>query len=209
MLLDRRRPHAVREVRTAPPDADACARRAVAAVEARARRATALEAYAVHLASDGTRVVTIEAWRDAEAFRADPDARAPGTGLYRWAATGGREPTPVDDADAGAIVIDVFSVWRPLVRPVSMFNIRNGEAFNRHPGCISTTVLRGIGHGHIATYARWRSVADFAAAFAAATGWGVAGTDDVNRATARMTFGLIRTDYHGYTLVAAEGARDV
>jgi heme-degrading monooxygenase HmoA len=112
--------------------------------------------------------------------------------------------TPVDDPGAGVIVIDTFAVWRPLLGPVSSFNIRNGEAFNRSPGCISTTVLRGVGVGSIATYARWRSVADFAAAFSTATGKPAQSADDVNRAAARMTFGFIRPDHHSYELVIAK-----
>jgi heme-degrading monooxygenase HmoA len=175
-----------------------------AALEARAARSSALEAFALHCAHDGTRIVTIEAWRDAAAFHRDHDAADPTAALYAWAATGGRNPTPVDDPGAGVIVIDTFAVWRPLLGPVSSFNIRNGEAFNRSPGCISTTVLRGVGVGSIATYARWRSVADFAAAFSTATGKPAQSADDVNRAAARMTFGFIRPDYHSYELVIAK-----
>ncbi|MGO9134686.1 MAG: hypothetical protein ACLP8A_11670 [Methylovirgula sp.] len=161
----------------------------------------------VHVAQDRTRVMIVEAWRDALAYRADPDARAPGSALCAWVATGGAEPTPVDDLGAGVIVIDLFAVWRPLVGPISKFTVRNGEAFNREPGCISTTVLRGIGNGSIATYARWRSAEAFASAFAEITGRAARTPDDVNVAAAKMTLGLIRPDYHAYDLVVFKGAR--
>jgi len=205
MLLDQVRPHAFREYRVAPEQAETAAQRQRDKVVARSRRAAALEAWAVHLAKDLTRVVVVEAWRDAESFRRDPDAREPGAALYAWAGTGGREPTPVEDAHAGVIVIDIFAVWRPLVRPVSAFNLRNGEAFNRQPGCISTTVLRGVGTGRIATYARWRTIDDFLAAFRAVTGKPVASADDINAAAVSMSFGIVRPDYHAYDLFAFKG----
>jgi heme-degrading monooxygenase HmoA len=143
----------------------------------------------------------VEAWADEAAFRSDPDAAEPGAGLYTWKATGGVEPTPVDDLDGAVIIIDLFRIWRPVVGPVSAFNIRNSEAFNRQPGCISTTVFRGIGTGAIATYARWRSVEDFAAAFSKLTNRRAADTDGVNYEAKRMTFGMIRPDYHSYELI--------
>ncbi|TFL16564.1 hypothetical protein [Jannaschia formosa] len=207
MLFDRHRPHAFRERRVEPAAAQAVAAAEEAAVLRRATRAPGLRAWAVHLAHDRMRVVTVEAWNSADAFRQDPDAREPGVGLFAWVATGGRKPTPVDDPEAGVIVIDTFPVWRPLVRPVSLFNARNGEGFNRQPGCVSTTVMRGLGVGRIATYARWRTVADFTAAFTATTGHPVDSTDAINEAAARMTAGLIRTDYHAYDLVAFQGER--
>lgn len=207
MMFDRLRPHAFREMRVSPSEAETVARGAMADAKRRMTRAPALEAYAVHLAKDRTRVITVEAWSDAQSYRADPDARTPGAALYAWAATGGIEPTPVDDPRAGVIVIDLFAIWRPFVGPVSKINIRNGEAFNREPGCISATVLRGLGTGRIATYARWRSEDAFAAAFAKLTGKTVQNSSDVNAAAAKMTFGLIRPDYHAYDLIAFEGKR--
>lgn len=205
MLFDRTRPHAFREWRVSPALAQEAAQRALARVERRVARGGGIQAYAVHLAHDRTRVITVEAWAAEADFRRDPDADDTGTGLYRWKATGGAEPTPVDGAGAGVIIIDLFRVWRPVAGPVLAFNIRNGEAFNREPGCLSTTVLRGIGAGAIATYARWRSVEDFAAAFSKLSGRQAADADGVNRQAARMTFGLIRPDYHSYDLVAFSG----
>ncbi len=58
--------------------------------------------------------------------------------------------------------------------------------------------------GRIATYARWRTTGDFLAAFSAIRGTVVTSTDDVNRATAAMTHGLLRTDYHTYDLLDAD-----
>lgn len=204
-MLDHRRPHAFREQRVSPGAAGSGSAAAVISAKARAARHSGLAAYAVHLSHDRTRVMTVEAWRNVDAYRTDCDADLPGSGLFSWAATGGIDPTPVDDPGAGVIIIDLFSVWRPLLRPVSAFNIRNGAAFNREPGCLSTTVLRGIGTGAIATYARWSSVEAFAAAFSKITRRHAADADGVNRAAARMTFGLIRPDYHSYDLIACEG----
>lgn len=204
-MLDHHRPHAFREQRVSPALAHAASEAAVTAARARATRESGLEAYAVHRSLDGTRVMTVESWHDRDTYRADRDADLPGSALYAWAATGGTDPTPVDNPSAGVIVIDLFRVWRPTLGLVSAFNIRNGEAFNREPGCVSTTVLTGIGTGAIATYARWESADAFAAAFSKITGRHAASPDDVNRAAARMTLGLIRPDYHAYELVAYEG----
>lgn len=176
------------------------------AARTRADRHNGLEAFAVHLSHDKLRVMTVEAWRNTAAYRAEAEADEPEAAVFEWAATGGIDPSPVDDGDAGVIIIDLFQIWRPLLRPVSAFNIRNGEAFNREPGCLSTTVLRGIGTGAIATYARWSSPAAFAAAFSKITGRRAVDPDGVNRAAARMTFGLIRPDYHAYDLIAYQGA---
>lgn len=207
MFFDRKRPHAFREQRVTLQTAADAARRAVDAAEQRAARAPTLQAYAVHFAQDRTRVVTVEAWQDRASYEADADAGLAGSTLYAWAATGGQEPTPVTDTAAGVIIIDLFTVWRPLLGPVSKFNIRNGEAFNREPGCISTTVLRSLHTGGIATYARWRSPEDFAAAFAKLSGKPARCPDDVNVEAARMTFGFIRPDYHAYDLVASREVR--
>lgn len=204
MLFDRNRPHAFRVLATNPARVGETVAATERTLKARADRCDALQAYALHRAHDDMRIVAVEAWRDEAAYRAHPDAQDKHAMLYTWAATGGREPTPVDDAGAGVIVIDTFQVWRPLLGPVSRFNIRNGEAFNRAPGCISTTVLRGLGVGSIATYARWRSVEDFAAAFSQSTGKLARTTDDINRTAARMTLGLIHPDYHSYELIAFE-----
>jgi hypothetical protein len=206
MMLDRHSANVLREVHTRPETSAGSVRETVAAVRRRAARAGGLESWAIHLSLDRTRIVTLEAWRDPGSFRRDPDSREPGSVLYRRAAVGGRDPTPVADADAGAIIIDIFRVWRPLVRPVSAFNVLNGKAFTRAPGCISTTVLRGATIGQIATYARWRTVNDFLAAFEANTGRGASSTADVNAATAKMTLGLIRTDYHAHELLDASEA---
>lgn len=205
MLFEHAQPHAFRELRVGSDQAAASTKVALAAVDRRAARSPGLQAWAVHRSAEGGRVVVVERWRDMQAFLADADAGAPGAALYAWAGTGGLSPTPVADPDAGVIVIDLFPVWRPLVRPVAAFNLRNGEAFNREPGCISTTVFRGLTVGGIATYARWRSTADFAAAFARITGKSATTTDDVNAAARRMTRGLIRPDYHAYHLVAIGG----
>lgn len=94
----------------------------------------------------------------------------PDTALYAWAGTGGVEPTPVTDPAAGVITIDVFGVWKPLIGPVSWFNLRNGAAFDRQPGCHSPTVLRGLPSGRIATYTHWRTPEDFLSAFGAVSG---------------------------------------
>jgi heme-degrading monooxygenase HmoA len=165
--------------------------------------------WAVHLAHDRTRVVTIEAWRDLASFRhgalttsrAVVDGVGPDIALYRHAGTGGADPTPVGDPASGVTVIDVFRVWRPLIRPVSAFNLRNGEAFNRSPGCVSTSVLRGVTAGRIATYARWRTTEDFLDAFSTSQGHPVRSTDEVNLTAARISRGLVRTDYHAYDIV--------
>jgi quinol monooxygenase YgiN len=207
MLLDRVRPHAFRVQSVTPTSMDAALDHAMQTLLARAQRSAGLQGYALHRAQDSKRIVTIEAWSDEAAFRADKDANDLQAALYAWAATGGCDPTPVEDTSAGVIIIDTFNVWRPFVRPVSWFNIRNGEAFNRAPGCISTTVLRGIGAGSIATYARWRSVEDFAAAFSTSTGKAASSADEVNRAAARMTMGFVRPDYHSYDLVAFKETR--
>ena len=208
MLLDRHRPHVFRERRFAPDDAEAVAAAEVRRVRERASAYRGLISYAVHRAQDRTSVVTVEAWTDKDAvrsIRAGAEDAGTSEGVYAWVGTGGREPTPVDDSDAGAIVIDLFSVWRPLVRPVSAFNVRNGRAFNEQPGCISTSVFRDTATGRIATYARWRTVEDFTAAFAKVTGRPAATPQDVNRAAARMTFGMIRPDYRAHDLIAFSG----
>jgi hypothetical protein len=201
-MFDRHRPHAFRVFRVSPERAQSEVQAQQQAATERSARATGLQGWAVHLARNRTCVIVVEAWRDTAAYRADPDARLPGSHLYQWVGTGGREPTPVNDGSAGLIVIDVFPTWRALSLPVSLFNVKNGEAFNRHPGCISTTVLRGVGAGSIATYARWRSEADFFDAFEDAVGAHVSSTDEVNAAASRKTFGLIRPDYNVHELVA-------
>ena len=208
MLFDRHRPHVFRERRLAPDDVEAVAAAEIRRARDRGAAHPGLTSYAVHLSQDRTAVVTVEAWTGTDAVQTEvAGSRDPGTseGVYAWVGTGGREPTPVDDPDAGAIVIDLFSVWRPLVRPVSLFNVRNGRAFNEQPGCISTSVFRDVAAGRIATYARWRTVEDFTAAFARVTGRPAATPEDVNGAAARMTFGLIRPDYHTHDLIAFSG----
>jgi heme-degrading monooxygenase HmoA len=205
MLFDRTRPHAFREYRVAPSDAHQTATEQVNRARVRAARSQDCQAWAVHVAKDATRVIVVEAWRDIRAFQDDADAHETGCALYKWAATGGREPTPVQDTTAGVIVIDIFPVWRPLLRPVSAFNIKNGESFNKHPGCISTTVLRGVTAGSIATYARWRSEADFFDAFEMATKAKVSSTQDINDFAIKKTFGLLKPDYHIYDLVEFQG----
>lgn len=202
MLFDKHRPHVFREQRIAPSEARVVAKKAQAQAERMLTHHVACEAFAVHVAKDNLRVMTVEAWRDLASLREVDSLRAQGTAVYSWLATGGVDPTPVTDPDAGVIVIDVFKVWRPLVRPVSAFNARNGEAFNDHPGCVSTTVLRGIGSGSIATYARWRRVEDFLDAFSTQTKRKVRRIDDINTAAASMTWGFIRPDYHAYDLVS-------
>jgi hypothetical protein len=167
-------------------------------------RNAGLAAFAVHLSRDQTRVVTVEVWREPTMTQQAANPAGTTSAAYLRAATSGLDPTPVTDQSAGVIVIDIFAVWRPLLRPISAFNIRNGRAFNAAPGCISTTVLRGIGKGTIATYARWRDITDFLTAFSNQTGRTVRSTDDINAAAARMSFGLVRTDYHAYNLFAAE-----
>lgn len=202
MLFDSRRPHVFREELVTPSNATMAAARTQDRATERISRYGACEELAVHLAKDKTRIVTVEAWRDLASLRKDADLAASGTASYVRAATDGVDPTPVNDPNSGVIVIDMFAVWRPLLWPVSVFNIRNGKAFNAHPGCISTTVLRGIGIGAIATYARWRSIADFLDAFALQTGHSVDSTDDINTAAARMTLGLIKPSYHAYDLIS-------
>jgi heme-degrading monooxygenase HmoA len=204
MLFDRRRPHVFREFRVTSSTINITAKTQLAAIERRFARHSGMEEWALHASKNGLRVIIVEAWRNAADFWSDPDSKEPGTALFDWIGTGGQEPTPVTAPNAGVIVIDMFNVWRPLVRPVSAFNLKNGDAFNREPGCISTTVLRGNGVGRIATYARWRSEADFFAAFTKQTGKPVASTDDINAAAARMTFGFIRPDYHSYDLIASK-----
>ncbi len=213
MLLTGERPQALRTYRTEPRDADRVAREAVAAARAVRDREVGCEGWAVHLSHDRLRVVTVEAWRDAAAFRAagtlgDVAARRPDTVLYRRAGTGGADPTPVGDPGLGVTVIDVFPVRRPLVGPVSAFTLRNGAAFGRQPGCVGTTVLRGLSAGRIATYARWRTTGDFLAAFTAVQGTAVDSTAAVDAATARLSRGLLRTDYHVYDLVDGDAGDD-
>ena len=95
--------------------------------------------------------------------------------------------------EVGAFVVMVVII-------IALAFASDGKAFNAHPGCINTTVLRGIGVGKIATNALWDSVEDFTQAFSTQTGRPVATTDDINDEAARMTRGLIRTDYHTYEL---------
>lgn len=209
MLFSRSSPHVFREYRVDPARADGDAAGAVDTARALVAAGVGCTAWAVHVSHDRLRVVTVEAWSDERAVRAhvhrgDLPGRRPTTGIYRRRATGGLDPTPVTDPDAGVIVIDCFRVPRPLVRPVSAFTVRNGRAFSASPGCVSTTVLRSTGSGRIATYARWRTADDFLAAFTATQGTAVSGTDDINDAAAAMTRGLLRTDYHTYSLLDAD-----
>ncbi|MGL5929239.1 MAG: antibiotic biosynthesis monooxygenase family protein [Dermatophilaceae bacterium] len=206
--------HAFRQYDTDPSRAERLAARAAEAARHQSASDGCLS-WTVHLAHDRTRVVTVEAWRDLASFRDGAltgpqsvvDGVRPDVALYRHAGTGGVDPTPVGDPASGVTVIDVFRVWRPLIRPVSAFNLRNGEAFNRDPGCVSTSVLRGITAGRIATYARWRSTEDFLRVFSATQGHPVQSTDEVNATAARISRGLVRTDYHAYDVVSThEGA---
>jgi hypothetical protein len=213
MLLTEERPQAFREYRVDPEEAGAVGTAAVAAARTLHASAVGCTGWAVHVSHDRLRVMTVESWWDAGSYRragtlGHVPGRRPTTALYRHVDTDGVTPTPVSDPSAGVIVIDCFRVWRSLVRPVSAFNVRNGRTFNRSPGCVSTTVLRSTAAGRIATYARWTRTEDFLAAFAAGRGTSVTGTDDINRATAALTRGLLRTDYHTYELLDVdEGAR--
>lgn len=207
MLFDAHRPVSFREVRTRPDRIGEVVASERSAVEDCANRNAGLAGWALHRSLDGQRVVLVEAWEDEGLFSEDHDARRD-AGLYRLAGSGGLVPTPVGDNAEGVIIIDLFSVWRPLLRPIAAFNLKNGEAFNREPGCISTSVFRGVTTAGIATYARWRTVEDFTAAFARQTGRSATSIDDVNRAAALMTLGLIRPDYHAYELVASGGDAD-
>lgn len=208
MLLTADRPQVFREYRVHPRDADRVAKDAVEAARALRERGGGCEAWAVHLSHDRLRVVAIEAWRSSAAYlRAglagdlQPVAGvAQDAALYQRAGTTGVDPTPVADPSLGVVVIDVVRLWRPLVRPVSGVNLRNGRAFAQQPGCISTTVLRAQSAGRIATYARWRSTQEFLAAFSTTTGTPV----DSTAAAARMTRGLVKTDYHAYDLLDAD-----
>lgn len=209
MLLSRSSPQVFREYRVEPAESDGVAAAAVTAARALRSTGVGCTAFAVHLAHDRRRVVTVEAWADERAARehgrrGDLADRRPTSAVYRHTATAGVAPTPVTDGSAGVIVIDCFRVWRPLVRPVSAFNARNGRSFDAAPGCVSTTVLRSTRTGRIATYARWRTTADFLAAFTATQGTAVSSTDEINDAAAAMTRGLLRTDYHTYELLDAD-----
>lgn len=175
MLLTKERPQAFREYRISPEEADEVGAEAVAAARTLHTSAIGCTGWAVHVSHDRLRVVTVESWRDEESYRRAGDlghvaGRRPTHALYRHVNTDGVTPTPVGDPAAGVIVIDCFRVWRPLVRPVSAFNVRNGRAFNRSPGCVSITVLRSPAAGRIATYARWSRTEDFLAAFTATQG---------------------------------------
>ncbi|MGL4178352.1 MAG: antibiotic biosynthesis monooxygenase [Dermatophilaceae bacterium] len=207
--------HAFKQYDIDPGRAEHLAALAVRAARHQANAGGCL-GWTVHLAHDRTRVVTVEAWRDPASFRdgahvgerAVVDGVRPDIALYRHAGTGGADPTPVGDPASGVTVIDVFRVWRPLIRPVSAFNLRNGETFNRDPGCVSTSVLRGITAGRIATYARWRTTEDFLRVFSSSQGHSVRSTDEVNAAAVRISRGLIRPDYHAYDVVETdEGAQ--
>ncbi|MGL5850398.1 MAG: antibiotic biosynthesis monooxygenase [Phycicoccus sp.] len=203
--------HAFRQYDVDQGGAEHLAALAVAAAHRQAAADGCL-GWTVHLAHDRTRVVTVEAWRDRAAFQrgavtgreAAVDGVRPDLALYRHAGTGGVDPTPVGDPASGVTVIDVFRVWRPLIRPVSAFNRRNGKAFDRDPACVSTSVLRGVTAGRIATYARWRSTEDFLRVFSATQGHPVQSTDEVNATAARISRGLIRTDYHAYDVVETD-----
>lgn len=205
MLFHHHRPYAFREERIRPVEAAQAARDALATIRRRSERGQGLEAFALHLAEDRTRLVTVEGWRDAKSFREDQAIHGTGSALFTWTATDGRNPTPADHAALGVIIIDLFQVWRPLVRPVCAFNIRNGRVLNAHSGCVSTTVLRG--QGAIATYARWASTEDFLAAFTTLTGKPAGSTAELNATAARMTFGVVRPDYHTYELIESREAR--
>ena len=211
MLLNRKRLHIFHQYDVSPANADE-----VAALAGDSTLATRMgcEDWAVHRSRDGKRVVRVEAWSGdwRAAMISEPDhAAAMATRTerhaYRWKATGGVVPTPVDDLAAGVIVIDIVPVPRLVLTPVTAFTISNGKKFNREPGCISTTVLKGVGVGRIATYARWRTEKDFANAFQATTGKPACNADDINAAAAKMTFGVIRPDYHIYDLVANSRTR--
>ena len=212
MLLAHAGPHAVRQYEVSPDAATAVVAHAVRQARDLQDHDIGCLSWAVHLSTDRRRVVTMETWQDESSFRpsgtpATPVGPQPDVQLYRWVGGDGVQPTPVTDPTAGVVVIDVFRVWRPLLRPVSAFNLRNGRDFARQPGSVSTSVLRSVTAGRIATYARWRTVEDFLAAFTTLTGRPVESTDDVNEAAARMTRGLLRTDYHAHDLVEAwEGA---
>ncbi|MGL5864761.1 MAG: antibiotic biosynthesis monooxygenase [Dermatophilaceae bacterium] len=203
--------HAFRQYDTDPSRAEHLAAQAVEAARRLAEASTCL-GWAVHLAHDRTRVVTVEAWRDPAAGRAGAlaagramaDGARPSVALYRHAGTGGADPTPVGTATPGVTIIDVFRIWRPLIRPVSALTRRNGAAFNRDPGCVSTTVLQGFTSGSIATYARWRSTEDFLRVFSATQGHPVHSTDEVNATTARISRGVVRTDYHAYDVIETD-----
>lgn len=211
MLLTPDRPQVFREYRVTSDQAEPVAKAVVASTRTLHERGVGCQEWAVHLSHDRLRVVTVEAWRDAAAYHrfghdADLPHHTPDTALYEVAGTSGADPTPVGNPSIGVTVIDIFRVWRPLIRPVSAFNLRNGSAFTRRPGCVSTTVLRGRTAGRIATYARWRSTEDVLAAFTATQGAAVDSTDAVNAAIARTTRGLVRTDYHAYDLVDSASA---
>jgi len=202
------RPHAFRQYDlTDPATTTQVAMAATTAAHDLHARDVGLQAWAVHRSLDGLRVVTVERWQDRACFQrsgtaGDLSHLRPDTALYGWAGTDGASPTPVGDPVHGVTTIDVFRIRRALIRPVSAFNLRNGRTFNQQPGCVSTTVLRGMGVGRIATYARWRTAEDFYTAFSILNGTEVSSTDDINTWAARRTRGLIRTDYHIYRHVA-------
>jgi len=206
MLMDRRTLKIFREYRVEPSQALSTANEQRDRAHERSSRSAKLKGWAVHLAHDRTRIVVAEAWQETLNTRSEGELDEHAV-LYEWAGTGGVEPTPVDDDSAGLIVIDIFAVWSALIGPVSAFNLKNGKAFNSHPGCVSTTVLRGRTRGRIATYARWRSIKDFLDAFQASAGGAVRSLEDINTFAARKTFGLIRPDYHSYDLYAAGGLK--
>lgn len=206
MLFNPSREHVIRQYDVTPHHAAEVTDRAVAAARWLHERDIGCEAWAVHRSPDGLRVLTVEAWSSTQAYRhagrlGTLEQPASDVSRYTCAGTGGVSPAPVEDSTAGVVVIDVFRVPRPLLRPATAFTLRNGRGFDQQPGCLSTTVLCGITAGRIATYARWRTVEDFLVAFETMSGTAVDSTDAVNRFAARRTLGLVRTDYHVYDLV--------
>ncbi len=162
---------------------------------------------ALYAARDKTRLISIQGWSTeaaakeqvASSIQTVHDSTYHSQGIYKVAHVGGSKPQALGTQAAGTVILDMFSIWWPLVWPVSKFNIRNGRQFNDHPGCVCTVVLTG--RGRISTYAVWRTTEDFLDAFHRATGHAVKSTQDINDYAAKLTRGLMRPDYHVYDLV--------
>ncbi len=187
------------------------ARRAADLARDRRSRHPHLLGWTVHLAVDGMRVVTTEIWGDADAAAAalrtpkgTPEAGRDARRYRYVASTGAAIDLGGGEGGPGVLIIDRIPVPRPLTRPIAAFTARNGRAFADSAGCLGTAVLRSRPGGRIATYARWQSEQHFLDAFSATQGTPVSSLAEIDATTARMTRGLIRTDYHRYELVAAE-----
>lgn len=223
MTVTTNQPLVMDERRLSPSSGDhpeRAAERATDLVRDRRLRNPGLLGWTVHLAVDRLRILTTEIWADGNAAAttlaaADRSGVGRDARLYRHVASTGApiEPSNADltaaGHDTGVLIVDRIPVPHLLTRPVAAFTARNGRAFAQQPGCLGTTVWRSTPGGRVATYARWQSEQHFLNAFTATQGTRVSSLAEIDATAARITRGLIRTDYRRYDLVAAENPGDV